>query len=110
MKLLFDQNLSPRLVELLADIYPGSTHVEQIGLDRVSDEEVWLYAKQGGFIICTKDVDFHERGILTGYPPKVIWISSGNCPTKRIEEILRMCFADIEKLLSDENIAFLMLS
>lgn len=29
--LLFDQNLSPRLVASLADIYPGSLHVDAIG-------------------------------------------------------------------------------
>ena len=37
MKLLFDQNLSPCLVDYLADIYPESTHVYHIGLDRAPD-------------------------------------------------------------------------
>jgi predicted nuclease of predicted toxin-antitoxin system len=32
MKLLFDQNLSPRLARLLADIFPDSTHVREVGL------------------------------------------------------------------------------
>jgi hypothetical protein len=32
MKLLFDQNLSPRLPHLLADVYAGSVHVRQAGL------------------------------------------------------------------------------
>jgi predicted nuclease of predicted toxin-antitoxin system len=43
--LLFDQNLSPRLINLLADIYPASAHVEGIGLPTAGDREVWDYAR-----------------------------------------------------------------
>ena len=32
MKLLFDQNLSPKLVNRLADLFPGSGHVQSVGL------------------------------------------------------------------------------
>jgi len=31
MKLLFDENLSPKLVQALADIFPDSVHVDRIG-------------------------------------------------------------------------------
>ena len=34
MKLLLDENLSPRLVESLSDLYPGSEHVENAGFGR----------------------------------------------------------------------------
>ena len=34
MKLLLDQNISPRLVYLLSDLYPDSLHVVNVGLDR----------------------------------------------------------------------------
>ena len=40
MKLLFDENLSPRLCRLLADIYPDSAHVRDIGLRGAEDEPV----------------------------------------------------------------------
>ncbi|MDJ1168194.1 DUF5615 family PIN-like protein [Roseofilum sp. BLCC_M154] len=42
--LLFDQNLSPRLVDRLADIYPNSMHVDRLGLGSVPDRQVWDYA------------------------------------------------------------------
>ncbi len=45
MKLLFDQNVSPRLVALLADIFPDSNHVFPLGLDEAEDTDVWQYAK-----------------------------------------------------------------
>ena len=38
--MLFDQNLSPRLVGLLSDSYPNSVHVSPIGLDHALDEAV----------------------------------------------------------------------
>ena len=35
--LLLDQNLSPRLIDILADIYPGSVHIDRIGLPAAPD-------------------------------------------------------------------------
>ena len=58
MKLLFDENLSPRLVEALADIYPGSSHVHTCGLGSAADEAIWEYAKDHSFTIVSKDSDF----------------------------------------------------
>ncbi len=72
MKLLFDHNLSPRLIKSLADIYPNSNHLYLMGLDEVSDNIVWETAKKQNYIIVTKDSDFNELLILRGFPPKVI--------------------------------------
>jgi hypothetical protein len=43
MSLLFDQNLSRRLVGLLAAEYPGSEHVAGAGLMGADDLTVWKY-------------------------------------------------------------------
>ena len=59
--LLFDENLSPRLTEFLADIFPGSIHVSSIGLGNTFDKAVWEYAQQNDYMIVTKDADFSER-------------------------------------------------
>jgi hypothetical protein len=40
MKLLFDENLSFRLVTALADIYPDSSHVREVGLLGADDLHV----------------------------------------------------------------------
>ena len=37
MKLLFDENLSHKLVGLLADLFPGSVHVREVGLKAADD-------------------------------------------------------------------------
>lgn len=73
--LLFDHNLAPRLVTRLVDLYPGSAHVDALGLGTASDRDVWEFARSQGFIIVTKDADFSELNVLLGTPPKVIWIS-----------------------------------
>jgi predicted nuclease of predicted toxin-antitoxin system len=85
MKLLFDQNLPPRLVTSLADLFPDSNHVYLLGLDQVLDIEVWSYARDNGFILVSKDADFSELSLLHGNPPKLIWLRLGNCTTTQIE-------------------------
>lgn len=109
MKLLFDQNLSPALVNRLQDLYPGSSHVYLLGLDQAPDTEVWDYARQESFLIVTKDADFSDLSLLRGFPPKVIWIRRGNCKTTDIETILRSHYDDIEDLNNNEEIGILTL-
>ncbi len=96
MKLLFDQNLSPRLVQRLADILPGSSHVSIVGLDSADDQMVWRYARIHGFSIVTKDADFNDLTVLYGSPPQVIWLRLGNCTTHQVEMCLRRNLEVIE--------------
>jgi predicted nuclease of predicted toxin-antitoxin system len=101
MKLLFDQNLSPRLAAALADAFPGSVHVRDLGLSRADDAEVWNAARDGGFAIVSKDSDFHMRSFLEGDPPKVVWLQVGNCATADIEARLRTSVEDLKSFLLD---------
>lgn len=110
MRLLFDQNLSPRLVQELADCYPGSLHVRDIGLQSSTDEAVWEYAAGHGLTIVSKDADFHQRSLLFGPPPKVVWIRRGNCSTNDIQALLRARRADLMAFERDTVKAFLALS
>ena len=70
MKLLFDENLSPTLAELLANDYPGSVHVRNVGLLGVEDQRIWEYCRAEEFAIVSKDTDFRERSFVLGLPPK----------------------------------------
>src|ERR1700726_2115988 len=95
MKLLFDQNLSPRLVRLLAADYPGSQHVRDAGLAAASDPAVWAYAAAPGLTSVSKDSDFQHRSLLLGHPPKVVWVRLGNCSTAAVVALLRKKQADL---------------
>jgi predicted nuclease of predicted toxin-antitoxin system len=110
MKLLFDQHLSPKLVTRLADLFPGSTHVQSVGLDRADDGQVWEHARLNGFAIVTKDEDYNNLSVLRGSPPKVLWLQLGNCTTAQVEAMFRARFADIEAFAKDPSAGTLVLS
>jgi predicted nuclease of predicted toxin-antitoxin system len=109
MRLLFDQNLSHRLVQMLADFYPNCVHVRDIGLNAASDTLIWEYAKQHGYNVVSKDSDFRQRSFVFGYPPKVIWIRRGNCSTQTIAHILRSNRETIREFEADTTATFLIL-
>lgn len=109
MRLLFDQNLSPRLVQLLADVYTNSIHTAQLGLERASDHTIWEYAREHDLIIVSKDADFSEIITARGYPPKLISIRRGNCSTAEIGELLREHQAAIMELGQNRDLGVLLL-
>ncbi len=109
MRLLFDHNLSPRLIERLNDLFRDCTHVAAVGLDHAFDREVWNYAHENGCTIVTKDSDFGDLSMVLGYPPKVVWIRRENCSTGQIEHILREHYDDIVFADSDPDTSILML-
>ena len=109
MKLLFDQNLSPRLARRLVDLYPDSAHVSEFGLGQAQDVEVWDHARHEDFLIVSKDSDFNDLSLLRGFPPKVVWIRRGNCTTQEIEEILRQNYDLVEALAQSAHVGILLL-
>ena len=110
MKLLFDQNLAPRLTRDLSDIYPDSAHVRDLGMSRASDRQIWDYAMEAGFVIVSKDNDFQQMSFVFGSPPKVIWIRRGNCSVRETERILRSNSARVHEFEGDQMAAYLVLS
>lgn len=109
VKLLFDQNLSPKLINRLSDLYSNSNHLDLLGLGTADDSVVWKYAKDNDFVVVTKDADFADLSVLRGFPPKVVWIRRGNCSTDAIRNILRDHKSEIENLAADINSGILTL-
>jgi predicted nuclease of predicted toxin-antitoxin system len=109
LKLLFDENLAPRLALVLGRLYPGSAHVRDQGLEGSPDTAIWAHAAAGGFTLVTKDEDFHRLSVLRGFPPKVIWIRLGNCSTAQVEHLLRSRVEQIIVFSAHEEAGFLAL-
>ena len=109
MKLLLDQNLSPRLVQLLHNDFPESIHVSEIGFAESNDRQIWQFAREQGYLIVTRDSDFMEMSTLLGSPPKVIWIRLGNCPTNEILSILRLNRDAIQEISTNVDARILIL-
>ncbi len=107
MKLLFDHNLSPRLVDVVSEDFPNSVHVRDEGLAAATDREVWEFARSHDFTIVTKDSDFNDLVVLLGAPPKVVWIRVGNCTTKTIEILLREHSDAIDALATQDGVDLL---
>jgi predicted nuclease of predicted toxin-antitoxin system len=89
VKLLFDENLSHKLARRLADIFPVSVHVRDVGLKATSDPLVWDYARDNDFMIVSKDADMHDLSLVFGNPPKVVWLRLGNCSTRFCHKFLK---------------------
>jgi predicted nuclease of predicted toxin-antitoxin system len=107
MKLLFDENLSFRLVAALADIFPDSLHVRDAGLLGTEDLTIWEFAAKEGFILVSKDTDFYDRSVLYGAPPKVIWLRIGNSTVAETANVLRHHYILIRHFIEDVQASFL---
>lgn len=110
MKLLFDENLSPRLVQALELEYPGSAHVRTLGLRGATDGAIWEAARREVYVIVSKDNDFRQLSFLHGAPPKVIWLSVGNAGTEAILRFLRSQRAEIQAFGDDTETSLLVLT
>ena len=61
-----------------------------IGLSTADDAVIWDHALRHGFTIVSKDSDFSGLSSLFGAPPKVIWLTLGNCSTAVVERCPRL--------------------
>jgi predicted nuclease of predicted toxin-antitoxin system len=109
VKLLFDENLSRKLIARLAELYPGSAHVAGFDLIERPDREIWDFAQAGDFIIVTADADFYELAAALGPPPKVIWLRRWTHPTRDAELVLRRDAMRITEFAADSTLGLLVL-
>ena len=110
MRLRLDQNLSHRLKGPLAAAYPDLAHVRDFALERADDTAVWNFAKDNGFAIVSKDSDVHQRSLVFGHPPKVLWLRLGNCSTSDIEVVLLQQAPEVDSFFEGATASLLTLS
>lgn len=101
MKLLFDQNLSYRIINKINHRFPESRHVAALELERASDLEIWEYAKNHNYTIVTKDSDFNDLCTLKGFPPHIIWLRLGNSHSDTVAKALLQHADTIHQIISD---------
>lgn len=109
MKLLFDANLSRKVVTLLRDLFPESSHISQVGLaGETSDLAIWEFAKQNGFAIVTADSDFLRLGKLNGAPPQVIRLERMDYSTQAAAELIRRYAIAITEFEKSARVAMIL--
>jgi predicted nuclease of predicted toxin-antitoxin system len=109
VKLLLDENLSPRLVPRLASLFSSLIHVRDVGLRQASDETIWRWARLNGYTVVTTDADFVKLSGKFGWPPRVIHIERCDFPFRAIEELLRKNGIRISEFGKDPNAGLLLL-
>jgi predicted nuclease of predicted toxin-antitoxin system len=109
MKLLFDEHLSPKLNARLEDLFPGSANVLDLDLFAREDKEIWEYARLHNYSIISKDFDFYQRAFEFGHPPKVIYLTLGNCSNRDVEALLRTQYKNILEFFENEARSLLVL-
>jgi predicted nuclease of predicted toxin-antitoxin system len=107
LKLLFDQNISPRIVNQIQKEFAESKHVRHVGLEDSADSEIFQYAKSKGFSIVTFDSDFVDLNVVKGFPPKIIWLKTGNLTTSAISQLLNENILSIHNFLELQDTGIL---
>ena len=103
MKLLFDQNISYRIVKKIEKEYPDSAQVKKLGLQDSTDLQIWDYARKNGYTIVTFDSDFMDMANLKGHPPKIIWLRAGNTKTDSIANLLLSKVDQVTEFLNNQD-------
>jgi len=103
VKLLFDQNISFRIISKVIDYFPEAKQVRQLGIENDLDIDIWYFAKKYDYTIITYDSDFYDLSNLKGHPPKIIWLRIGNTTTNFLAEIIISKNAIIKDFINKEE-------
>jgi len=103
MKLLFDQNISFRVLHLLPNSFADCRHVRSVDLNDCNDVKIWQFAKQNGFTVVTFDADFFDISTLRGFPPKIVWFRTGNLTTSEIVERIILNYSNIVSFIDNPD-------
>lgn len=109
MKFLIDQNLPPRLRHVLEGRFPGTQHVIHLRLDKTRDHVLWRYAIEHGFALMTRDDDFHQRSMLNGSPPKVVYLANAQGDASSLADFIGRNIASLAAFLEDAEASLLIL-
>jgi len=103
VKLLFDQNISFRVVQQINNIFQEAKHVKDFELQFASDQQIWAFAKANEFSIVTFDSDFYDLTTLKGHPPKIIWLRIGNTSSLNLAIVITKHQLIIHSFLKEER-------
>lgn len=103
MKLIFDQNISFRIISKLKVNFPEEKQVRELELENSTYLEIWKYAKSTGYSIVTFDADFYDMSNLYGHPPRIIWLRTGNRKTTDLAKLLTDRSEIIQNFLTDKS-------
>jgi predicted nuclease of predicted toxin-antitoxin system len=107
LRLLFDEDLSHRLVDRLSDAFPSSQHVRDIGMKASPDRAVLTYVALNDLVVVTKDADFDDMALLGVSGARVVRLDIGNCTTDDVDRVLRLAATALPGLLNSTRLVSL---
>ncbi len=99
MKFVVDAQLPPVLAPWLRRRGYDAVHVADVGLRDSDDIDVRRHAEAHGAIVVTKDKDFVASPLI-GTPPSILWVRTGNAPTRVIIERFEEAWGQVEAYLA----------
>lgn len=95
-KVLCDVHIAFKVVRFFESRGHEAVHVNDI-LEGcyTSDSDISTYADENGYTVVTKDADFQNSHFVKNQPSRLLKISLGNIPTKRLIDILDANLDDI---------------
>lgn len=99
MKFLVDAQLPPALASWLRGKGHDAVHVDDVGLRDVDDADVSKFAEAEEAIVVTKDRDFIAP-LLIGSSPPIVWVRTGNAPTREILKTFDANWDEVEAYLA----------
>ena len=108
MRLLFDQNVSYRVVKKLKSILPDAIGVREIGLYNADDYQIWEYALKNEYMVVTFDKDIPAIESVRGFPPKIIWLRTGNLRNSAVISLFTGRLDEFTSFIADERKGCLM--
>ena len=103
MNLLLDENISFKLVGRLQDIFPGIKHISDFQFNSIDDRIIFQFAKENDFAIVTFDEDYFTLSVINNFPPKIIWLRTGNISTNELEKLIRERKIIIDNFLDEKG-------
>ena len=104
MKLLFDQNISYRVVKKIIAHFPLAVSVSDVGLYEADDIPIWKYALKSEYTIVSQDNVFDDLYLPWGHPPRIIIIRTGNISNGNLTKLLISRKNRIERFINSTGI------
>ena len=81
-----------------------------LGLERATDAQLCAYAAEHGYVICSKDDDFHRLVAARGYRPRLVHVSLSNATNGQILSALLDRADSIEAALAETGTGVVVLT
>ena len=95
-------NLSPAWVEALSAMSFEATHWSSVGSPRASDRELLDYARAGGYVVFTNDLDFGAiLAASAASSPSVIQVRATDLTPARVGDIVETALSQYEEWLDE---------